>query len=116
MATPKKYIRDHYVLLLLSINVFLSIVGIIFVILKLLTDHGSGNIVSYRPSLGVTEYQTGNGIDLVSFSVFSAIILGINTTLSYKAYKIHRQLTIVVLSLGILLLVLNIIISNALLK
>jgi hypothetical protein len=35
--------------------------------------------------------------------------------LSLRAYKIHRQLAIAVLSLGILLLLLTIIISNALL-
>jgi hypothetical protein len=115
MATPKKYLHDHYVLLLLSINVFLSVAGIILVVLKLISNHGNSSIVQYRPSVAFNTYQTGSSIDLVSFTVFAAIVLGINTALSYKVYRIHRQLAITVLSLGVLELVLNIIISNALL-
>jgi hypothetical protein len=54
-------------------------------------------------------------LDLISFSVFAALILAINIGLSYRTYMIHRQLAVAVLSLGILLLILTIIISNALL-
>jgi hypothetical protein len=115
MATPKKYFHDHYVLLLLSVNGFLSVAGIIFVLLRLASSHGGGDIIQYRPSLGINAYQTGSSLQLVSFTVFAALILALNSILSYKVYKIHRQLAITVLSLGILLLILNIIISNALL-
>jgi hypothetical protein len=115
MATHKKYFHDHYVLLLLSINGFLALVGIIFVLLRLGSSHGGGYIVQYRPSLGVSAYETGSILQLISFTVFGALIVGINTVLSYRVYKIHRQLAITVLSLGLLLLVLNIIVSNALL-
>ncbi len=116
MATPKKYFHDHFVLLLLSINVFLAIAGIIFIIIKLIsTSHGSGYIVQYRPSLGVSSYQTGSVMQLISFTMFAGIIGITNVALSYRAYRIHRQLSVTILSLGILLLVLTIIISNSLL-
>jgi hypothetical protein len=115
MATHKKYFHDHYVLLLLSINGFLAVAGIIFVLLRLDSSHGGGYIVQYRPSLGVSAYQTGSILQLISFTVFAALVMGLNTVLSYRVYKIHRQLAITVLSLGVLLLVLNIIVSNALL-
>jgi len=117
MATTKKYIHDHFVLLLVTINGFLAAAGIIYVLLKVFSnDHSSGYIVQYRPNLGVGAYQTGTTLDLLSFTVFAAIILVINVLLSYKAYKIHRQLAISILTLGIMLLALNIIISNALLR
>ena len=46
---------------------------------------------------------------------FAALVLVIHSIMSHSAYRIHRQLSIFVLSLGILLLILMIIVSNALL-
>ena len=115
MANSKKYFHDHLVLLLLSVNAFLAIAGSIFIMLRLSTSHGNGYIVQYRPSLGINAYQTGSVVQLLSFVAFMLLILGAHTVLSMRAYKIHRQLAIAILSLGILLLILTIIISNALL-
>ncbi len=115
MANPKKYFHDHFVLLLLSINAFLAIAGSIFILLRLSTSHGTGYIVQYRASLGINAFKTGAVIDLLSFIAFALLILVIHFLLSQKAYAIHRQLAIAILSLGILLLALTIIISNALL-
>lgn len=115
MAATKKYFQDHFVLLLLSINAFLAALAVVFITLRISTSHGNDYIVQYRPSLGLDSYKPGSVLDLVGFIGFAIIVIAINSTLSYKVYKIHRQLSIVVLSLGILLLVLTIIISNALL-
>jgi hypothetical protein len=116
MAAPKKYFHDHQVMLLLSINGFLAIAGSIAMLLRLVTDKGNGYIVQYRSSLGINAFKTGKLIDLLSFIAFALLVLLIHTTLSMRAYKIHRQLAIVILSLGILLLALTIIISSALLS
>jgi hypothetical protein len=115
MAGSKKYFHDHLVLLLLSINAFLAIAGSIFILLRLSTSHGTGYIVQYRASLGINAFRTGHITDLLSFIAFAILILAIHAVLSERAYKIHRQLAIAILSLGILLLALTIIISNALL-
>lgn len=115
MASPKKYFHDHQVMLLLSINGFLAVAGSLFILLRLSTSHGNGYIVQYRSSLGINAFKTGTVIDLLSFVAFAAVVLLVHTMLSMRAYKIHRQLAIAILSLGILLLVLTIIISNALL-
>ena len=115
MASTKQYFHDHFVLLLLSINGFLAIAGSIFILLRLSASHGSGYIVQYRASLGINAFKTGTLKDLLSFVVFALIVLAITSILSHRAYKIHRQLAIAILSLGILLLSLTIIISNALL-
>jgi hypothetical protein len=115
MAIQKKYFHDHFVLLLLSINVFLTAAGIIFILVRLSTSHGNSYIVQYRPSLGINSYQTGSVLELISFTAFAALIMAINSVLSYRVYKIHRQLAVAILSLGLVLLLLTIIISNALL-
>lgn len=115
MAATKKYFHDHFVLLLLSINAFLAVAGSIFILLRLSTTHGTSYIVQYRASLGIDAFKTGGVTDLMAFIVFALVVLAINTALSMRAYRIHRQLAITILSLGILLLLLAIIISNALL-
>jgi hypothetical protein len=115
MSTPKKYFHDHFVLLLLSINIFLAFAGSIYILVRLGTSHGSGYIVQYRPSLGISAYQAGSVLELFSFVGFALIVLVIHTALSLRAYKIHRQLAIAILYLGVLLLLLTVIISNALL-
>lgn len=115
MANPKKYFHDHLVLLLLSVNAFLAVAGSILVLVRLSTSHGTAYIVQYRSSERVSTFEKGTVIELLSFVAFMVLVFVINTMLSLKAYQIHRQLAIVILSLGILLLLLAIIISNALL-
>lgn len=115
MATPKQYFHDHLILLLLSVNAFLAIASSIFVLVRLNASHGTSYIVQYRPSLGADAFQTGSALDLYSFIAFAFVILGIHGVLSYRAYPIHRQLSITILSLGLLLLALVAIVGNALL-
>lgn len=115
MASTKKYFHDHLVLLLLSTNAFLAIAGSILVLLRLSTSQGGGYIVQYRSNLGINAFQTGSVVDLLSFIGFAALVLAAHSILSLKAYHVHRQLAATILGLGILLLILTIIISNALL-
>ncbi len=118
MAISKKYFHDHVVLLLLSINAFLAVAGSIFIIISLTTGHSNAYIVQCRDCSNrefVNKYITGTVVDLLSFIVFALVVLVSNAMLSLRAYRINRQLAIAILSLGILLLTLTIIISNALL-
>ncbi|HSX45504.1 MAG TPA: hypothetical protein VLG27_00690 [Candidatus Saccharimonadia bacterium] len=115
MATSKKYFHDHFVLLLLSVNAFLAVAGSIFILLRLSSSHGTGYIVQYRSSLGINAFKTGGVIDILAFVVFAFLVLATHVLLSLGAYRVHRQLAIAILSLGILLLTLTVIVSNALL-
>jgi hypothetical protein len=119
MATPKKYFHDHLVLLLLSINAFLAIAGSLFILLRLSTSHGNnGYIVACRDCsnpAALNKFVNGGVVDLLGFVAFALLILAIQTVLSMRVYHIHRQLTVTILSLGVLLLLLTIIVSNALL-
>lgn len=115
MAATKTYFRDHFVLFLLTINCFLALFTATYVFLRLSSLHGNSYIVQYRSNLGVSAFKTGSVVDLISFGVFALLVLAINAVLSFRTYHINRSLAITVLSLGITLLVLDIIVSNALL-
>jgi hypothetical protein len=118
MSPSRKYFHDHVVLLLLSINAFLGILGSIFILIRLSTSHGNGFIVQCRDCSNagaIDKFTTGSVVDLLSFIAFAVLVLAVHTILSLRAYHVHRQLAIAILSLGILLLVLTLIISNALL-
>ena len=118
MANPKQYFHDHLVMLLLSLNAFLAIGGSLFILLSLGSSHSNGYIIQCRDCSNAgaaNKFTTGGVTGLLSFLVFAALVLIAHVSLSLRAYKIHRQLAIAVLALGVLLLTLMIIVSNALL-
>lgn len=115
MTISKKYIHDRVVLLLLTVSVFLSVLGSILILLKLDTDRNQGYITQYRANLGVSAFKVGHMSDLMAFMVFFALVLVINTVLSIRVYNIHRQFSVAILGLGLLLIILAIIVSNTLL-
>lgn len=118
MTIPKKYIHDHYILLLLTINLFLCLAVISFVLVRISGVHSTSYIVQCRDCNDITatnKYLVGGVSSIISFIVFSIIVLITNAALSLKAYTIHRQLSVAILSLGILLQVLTLTVSNSLL-
>lgn len=103
-------------MLLVSANGFLALAAVVLIALKLNAVQGTVNyIVSYRASLGIDSYTQGTMWDIVSFMVAAVVIFGISVALSYRSYKISRQLSLSVLILTLPLLLLLIIVSNALL-
>jgi len=95
--------------------VFFAFLAAIIVILRLASIHGGGYIVQYRSSLGISAFKNGGVSSLISFAVFALLILIINALLSNRTYQINRYLSVSILCLGILLTILDIIVSNALL-
>lgn len=115
MRIPKNYFQDRIVLLLLTGNIFLTLLAAIWVLLRLISSHGTGYIVQFRPTLGIDAFKTGSVFDLLSFIAFAFIVFATHLFLSMRTYHIHRQMSVAILSLGVLLLLLTIIVSNALL-
>lgn len=115
MTIPKKYFHDRLILLLLSINVFMAFLSSIWVLFKLDNGRSAGYIVQYRSNLGISALKTGDSGELIAFIAFAAMVLVIHFILSIRAYTIKREVSVVILSLGILLLVMSMIVSNALL-
>src|SRR5512146_824284 len=103
MAISKQYFHDHLVMLLLSINAFLAIGGSLFILLSLSTNHSNGYIIQCRDCsdpAAVNKFTNGGISGLLGFVAFAALVLVAHAVLSHRAYKIHRQLAIVILALG----------------
>lgn len=115
MHIPKKYFHDRIVLLLLTANTFIAILLSLLILLRLDGGRADGYIVQYRANLGLSGFKTGSATTLVSFIVFAAVVLGMNTILSIRTYHVRRYLSVAVLSMASLLLVVTLIVSNALL-
>ncbi len=116
MPMPKKYFHDRLILLLLSVNGFLAFLCIALVFLRLGAAAGSqGYIVQYRANLGISAFKTGGVSTIVAFAFFALIVLAAQVALSIRTYEIRRELSVAILGLGLPLLVLAVIVSNALL-
>ena len=102
-------------LLLLTVNAFLAFFATSFVFLKLSSSQSNSYIVQYRSNLGVSAFHTGGVSEIVSFGIFALLVLAINVYLSIRTYSINRNLSVVILSIGVLLTALDIIVSNSLL-
>lgn len=117
MSSTKKYFHDHYVLLLLSINMFLSILLGVFVILRLSSTNSANYIIQCRncsdPN-ALNKYINGTSFGLISFVVFGFIILIISFILSFKTHTINRSLSLVIIYLGILIEIMGLLVSNSL--
>lgn len=109
--------HDKLILALVSVTIFLALVCVVFILLRFGASSGANSyFVQYRQNhLGVSGFKTGNLTNILSFGVFALLVAVFNILLSIRAYHIRRELSIVILSTGVLLLVLTIIVSNALL-
>ena len=115
MQIPKRYFHDRLVLLLLSVNTFLAVLNSILVLLRMDSSRADSYIVQYRANLGLSAFKAGGSSTFLSFMLFSLITLAFSVLLSMRVYPFHRQFAVAILALGLLLLTLAIIISNALL-
>ncbi len=115
MHTPQRYIHDRLVLLLLTANTFFAVLTTVLILLKLDSSRSSGYIVGFRPSLGLSAYYKGDSTGILSFAVFSLLVLVFHTILSIRVYGVRRNFAIVILGMGLLLILLSLVISNALL-
>lgn len=103
------------ILLLLSTIVFLVALSTILVMVNM-GSSGSLNLVQYRPNLGLSAYTyDSSSVAYFGFIIFAFLVGGIHITLSMRMYSVRRHYALAVLSMGVLLLVLSIVVSNALL-
>ncbi len=114
MQTEKKFLHDRQVLLLLTVNSFLTALCGLLILLRL-DSRVNGYIVEFRGSGGIDDFKTGGTSSLIAFIIFAIMVLGLNTILGLRAYQFNRHFGVGILALGTLLIVLAIIVSNALL-
>jgi len=114
MLSVTKYFHDRLVLLLLSTNAFLTLLTVLSVLFRL--QGGSESfIVQYRSNLGTSAFEPGSVDQILMFMAYAVVIFGVHTALSWRTFAIRRELSILVLLLGTLLLLLCVIVSDALL-
>lgn len=116
MHIPKNYFHDRAVLLLLSINSFLTLLCTTLVLLRLDFGRPDGYIVQYRANLGLNAFRSGGTSAILAFIAFALLVMGLHTVLSMRMYHYRRHFSIVILGMGMLLLSLAVIVSNALLE
>ncbi|HSX43996.1 MAG TPA: hypothetical protein VLE69_01715 [Candidatus Saccharimonadales bacterium] len=115
MPNQNRFIHDRLILLLLSVSTFLVILGSLLIGLRLGNGQGGGYIVQYRSNLGISAFKTGGQIELLAFIVFMVLVLVLHTLVSIRAYRVRREYAATVLGMGLLLIVMAIVVSNALL-
>jgi len=115
MLSKNKFFHDRLVLLLISVNTFLTVLTTLSVLFRL-QGNGNGYIVQYRSQqLGIGAYTSGSVTQILAFVGFAVLVLVIHTILGQRTYHLKRELSVVILGLGTLLLIIGVIISNALL-
>ena len=113
MPIPKSYFHDRLVLLLLSINTFVTLLGSLLIVLRL--GHSESHIVQFRSNLGLDAYTKGTSTPLLGFIVFSFFVLIFHLFISMRVWHLRRHFAVAILGLGTILLVISLIVSNALL-
>lgn len=116
MPIASKFFKDHYILLLATINIFLCAIAIIFIGVRLSSIHSTSYIIQCRncSDPNSAKFINGSIVDMVGFIVFSLLILISNAVLSFRVFPINRKLSVTILSFGIVLQVLTLIITNEL--
>lgn len=115
MQIPKKYFEDKLALGLSSASLLIVVLTIILLVVRLNLASGSSFIVSYRANLGIEAFKSGGILGILNFIFFSVVVFGFQTALCWRTYLIKRRLAIGVLVVGLFLLLLCLVVSNALL-
>lgn len=114
MHTSKNYFHDRLILLMLSTSTFLTLLNTILILFRLDSSRGS-YIVQYRANLSLSAFKAGDSSTFWAFVGFGFIVLAFQLLLSMKAFHFNRSFAVTISALGVLLLVLCLIVSNALL-
>jgi hypothetical protein len=114
MHIPKNYFHDRLVLLLISINAFLAIFTSLLIVFRLKNGNNEGLVGQYHSNLGLSAFEPGTKGTFISFIGFAALVLVLHTLLSMRMYYRRRDYSLTILWMGLFLLILLLIVSNAL--
>jgi hypothetical protein len=111
----KKYFQDRTMLFLNFIVLLGAAVNIVATVLRIDTTQ-SVSIIRYQVSLGLAGFQRASVIQLYSFAIMALIVAVTAILVSAKVYHRRRALSTLVLSLAIIALFFNLIVSGAILN
>ncbi len=114
MTIPKNYFHDRLILLLISLNFFFAAITSLLIVFRLDTSNSEGIVSQYHANLGLSAYTPGSTSTFISFIGFVVLVMVLNTLLSMRMYHRRREFSVAVLWMGLLLLILALVVSNAL--
>lgn len=116
MESPKKYLHDRVILLLLTLMAILLAIGVSLVLLRFDPSRNPTTTAAYRPSITGTQYQSGKPFDIYLLAIFMIFTSATALILSIRTYYIRRFLSVFILASTVFLLILAIRVSNSLIS
>lgn len=111
----KKYLQDRPILFLNLVVILGAIINVLAIVLRIDTSK-SVAIIRYRTSLDLAGFDRSSVSDLYSFAIAALLFAVLAVVLSAKMYSQRRMLSLLLLSLTIIALVFNLIVSGAILN
>lgn len=111
----KKYFQDRPILFLNLIVVLGALINIISTVLRIDSSQKIV-ILRYQVAMGLAGFQRAEVMQLYSFAVAALLMSVVAIFISARLYHQRRALSILVLSLTIVALFFNLVVSDAILK
>lgn len=111
----KKYLQNRTILFLNLAVILLSLYNILATVIKIDISRTTA-ILRYQPSLGLSGFEKNSTWQLYSFTLMAVLIALFGLFFAGRLYRINKLYSILVLSLTIVLLFFNIIVSEAILS
>lgn len=108
----KKYFQDRTILFLNIAIVAVTLLNVIVAVVRIDTSKTVA-IVRYQPYELLTGYSRASTTDLYSFAVASLFFAAVALLLSAKFFTQKRLMSVMLLSLTLIVLVFNFVVSNA---
>ena len=108
----KKYLQDRPILFLNITVVALLLLNIIASILRIDTSK-SVSIIRYQVAAGQAGFYRAEPYELFGFAIAAVVFSVLAIFLSTKLYTQQRMMSLLLLSLTIIVLIFNFIVSNA---
>jgi len=112
----KKYFQDRPILFLNLVVVLGALINVIYTVVKILDASQSTVIIRYQIALGLAGYQRGDIDQLYSFAIAAVLIAVVGMLISARLYFQRRQLSLLILSLSLVALLFNLIVSWSILN
>jgi len=111
----KKYFQDRTILFLNLAIILGAVINIVATVLRVNTSQAVA-IIRYQVSLGLAGFQRADIIQLYSFALMALVIAITAVLISAKIYHRRRILSVLILSLSLIALFFNLIVSGAILN
>lgn len=111
----KKYFQDRPILFLNLVVILGALINIITVSLRIDTSRTAA-IIRYQSELGLGGFPKGSNTELFSFAIIAVVIAAVAIFMSARLYHQRRTLSLLILSLSVVALLFNLIVSGSILN